>query len=429
MPMHSSVVAGSAWQCIIGVEDANSKGLHFLTTLDIELNSRAILGADSALGVPVKLCALGLRRVGLVIDKTVAGQAAAQALLEHWKAAGLELTHYFEARTGLEPDYDYLDVVAAEFRPLELDVIVGIGGGSTLDLVKGVAILMRNPGPGIAYRGMNLVPAPGLPLVVIPTVAGSGSEVSSTASFIDPKTQTKLGINGRNVAALFAVLDPVLLTACPASVTMGSALDAMVHATEACTATTANRISVLLGAEAMRLIFNALPAVIADNTDRAALGDLLLASTLAGLAMAHAAGGPASGISYPLGVHCGVPHGFAGGLLLPHIVAVNVGKGYAAGYAELYDRMQLGGDGDTLTTLGKANYFKARLLALHRQIGAPKDLLRWQVGSDSIALLTNLTLAQRQGNLDLNPVPFERKAVTHVLAAAMGITGDEYAGI
>ena len=86
MPMHSSVVAGSAWQCIISVEDANSKGLHFLTTLDIELNSRAILGADSALGVPVKLGALGLRRVGLVIDKTVAGQAAAQALLEHWKA-------------------------------------------------------------------------------------------------------------------------------------------------------------------------------------------------------------------------------------------------------------------------------------------------------------------------------------------------------
>ena len=91
--MHSYVVASSAFQSIISVEDAGTEGFHFLTTLNIALNSCAILGADSALGVPVKLGALGLRRVGLVIDKTVAGQAAAQALLEHWKAAGLELTY------------------------------------------------------------------------------------------------------------------------------------------------------------------------------------------------------------------------------------------------------------------------------------------------------------------------------------------------
>ena len=400
-----------------------------MTTLNIALNSRAILGADSALGLPLKLGALGLQRVGLVIDRTVAGQAPVQAVLERWQAAGLQLIHQFEARTGQEPDYDYLDLVSNEFRGKSLDVIVGIGGGSTLDLAKGVAILMRNPGPGIAYRGMDLVPTAGLPLVVAPTVAGSGSEVSHTASFIDLKTQTKLGINGKNVAALFVVLDPVLLTACPASVTMGSALDAMVHATEACTATTANAVSVLFGAEAMRLLFSALPAALTNGANLAALTDLLLASTLAGLAMAHAAGGPASGISYPLGVHFGVAHGFAGGLLLPHVVAVNLGKGYSAGYADLYDRMQLGDSGGSLSALDKANTFKVRLLGLYRQIGAPKDLLRWKVGGESIELLTDLTLMQRKGNLELNPVPFERQAVAHVLAAAMGITGDDHAGI
>lgn len=400
-----------------------------LTTLNIALNSRAILGADSALGLPVQLGALGLQRVGLVIDRTVARQVHAQTVLEQWKAAGLNITHQFEARAGQEPDYDYLDLVATEFRGKSLDVIVGIGGGSTLDLAKGVAILMCNPGPGIAYRGMDLVATPGLPLVVLPTVAGSGSEVSHTASFIDRKTQTKLGINGKNVAALFAVLDPVLLAACPASVTMGSAMDAMVHATEACTATTANVVSVLLGAEAMRLLFSALPAALTNAADLAVLEDLLLASTLAGLAMAHAAGGPASGIAYPLGVHFGMAHGFAGGLLLPHVVAVNVGKGYTAGYADLYDRMQLGGSGGSLTALEKAKAFKVRLLGLYGQIGAPTDLLRWKVGGESIEFLTDLTLAQRKANLELNPVPFERQAVAHVLAAAMGITGEDYAGL
>lgn len=400
-----------------------------MSLLNLEIFCRSTLGANSTLRIPQRLAALGLQRVGVVIDKTVARQAHAQAVLEQWKAAGLNITHQFEARTGQEPDYDYLDLVATEFRSKSPGAIVGIGGGSTLDLAKGVAILMRNAGPGIAYRGMDLVPTPGLPLVVVPTVAGSGSEVSHTASFIDRKTQTKLGINGKNVAALFAVLDPVLLAACPASVTMGSALDAMVHATEACTATTANAVSALFGAEAMRLLFNALPAALTNPADLAALEDLLLASTLAGLAMAHAAGGPASGISYPLGVHFGMAHGFAGGLLLPHIVAVNVGKGYTAGYADMYDRMQLGGSGGSLTAQEKANAFKLSLLSLYRQIGAPIDLLRWKVGAESIQLLTDLTLAQRKANLELNPVPFERQAVAHVLAAAMGITGDDYAGI
>lgn len=400
-----------------------------MSLLNLEIFCRSTLGANSTLRIPQRLAALGLQRVGVVIDKTVARQAHAQAVLEQWKAAGLNITHQFEARTGQEPDYDYLDLVATEFRSKSPGAIVGIGGGSTLDLAKGVAILMRNAGPGIAYRGMDLVPTPGLPLVVVPTVAGSGSEVSHTASFIDRKTQTKLGINGKNVAALFAVLDPVLLAACPASVTMGSALDAMVHATEACTATTANAVSALFGAEAMRLLFNALPAALTNPADLAALEDLLLASTLAGLAMAHAAGGPASGISYPLGVHFGMAHGFAGGLLLPHIVAVNVGKGYTAGYADMYDRMQLGGSGGSLTAQEKANAFKLSLLGLYRQIGAPIDLLRWKVGAESIQLLTDLTLAQRKANLELNPVPFERQAVAHVLAAAMGITGDDYAGI
>lgn len=382
-----------------------------MSLLNLEIFCRSTLGANSTLRIPQRLAALGLQRVGVVIDKTVARQAHAQAVLEQWKAAGLNITHQFEARTGQEPDYDYLDLVATEFRSKSPGAIVGIGGGSTLDLAKGVAILMRNAGPGIAYRGMDLVPTPGLPLVVVPTVAGSGSEVSHTASFIDRKTQTKLGINGKNVAALFAVLDPVLLAACPASVTMGSALDAMVHATEACTATTANAVSALFGAEAMRLLFNALPAALTNPADLAALEDLLLASTLAGLAMAHAAGGPASGISYPLGVHFGMAHGFAGGLLLPHIVAVNVGKGYTAGYADMYDRMQLGGSGGSLTAQEKANAFKLSLLGLYRQIGAPIDLLRWKVGAESIQLLTDLTLTQRKANLELNPVPFERQAV------------------
>ena len=113
-------------------------------------------------------------------------------------------------------------------------------GGSTLDLAKGVAILTRNPGRGIDYRGMNTVASPGIPVVLIPTTAGTGSEVTETASFIDSATGVKFGINGRHVGCLFAVLDPTFVATCPPSATVSAGLDALVHAVEAATCLSAH---------------------------------------------------------------------------------------------------------------------------------------------------------------------------------------------
>lgn len=365
----------------------------------LRLRSNTLLGAGAAKDLPARLAG---KRTGLVVDEAVAEQPSFTAVRSAWSADGFEPAVTFAGRSGAEPDYDYLDEVAARFRADPVDQLVGVGGGSTLDLAKGVGVLLRNPGRGIDYRGLDLVREPGAPVVCIPTTAGSGSEATATASFIDTSTRTKLGINGRHVACELAVLDPELLVGSPASVTIGSGLDALVHAVEAVTAVGANELSCALGAEAVRLLFAGLADAVADPADVRARRDTLLGAHLAGLAMQNAAGGPASGISYPLGTHFGVPHGYAGGVLLPHVVRANTDAGYR-GYEPLAD-----GDGD----------FAAALFALYRSISAPLDLSRFGVTRADVPRLVELTLEQRAENLKLNPVPFGAGEVTALLEAA-----------
>ncbi|HVH50786.1 MAG TPA: iron-containing alcohol dehydrogenase, partial [Gaiellaceae bacterium] len=342
---------------------------------------------------------LGAQRVGLVVDAAVAQGRPFAELRATWAGGGFEPAVEYEGRSGVEPDYDYLDEVAAHFRADPVDTIVAVGGGSTLDLGKGVGILLRNPGRGIDYRGVDLVREAGVPVFCIPTTAGSGSEATATASFIDKASQTKLGINGRNVACELAALDPELLVESPEAVTIGSGLDALVHAVEAVTAISATVVSCTLGIEAARLLIDALPRAVDDPHDVEARRDTLLGAHLAGLALQNAGGGPASGISYPLGVHYGVPHGFAGGVLLPHVVHANVAAGYA-GYEPL---------GQDLAD---------SLFSLYETIGAPLELSGFGVTRADVPRLVELTLAERAQNLELNPIPFGAAEVTTLLQAA-----------
>lgn len=372
-------------------------------TETIRLRSNSLAGPGAARELPLLLTG----RVGLVVDGSVAAQPVYDALREAWAADGLEPVPVVEARPGAEPDYDYLDEVAAQFRADPVDAIVGVGGGSTMDLAKGVGILLRNPGRGIDYRGLDLVRTPGAPVVCIPTTAGSGSEATATASFIDRASNTKLGINGRHVACELAILDPELLVGCPASVTIGSGLDALVHAIEAVTAVGATTVSRLLGAEAVRLLFGALPLAVARPEDVSARHDTQLGAHLAGLAMQNAAGGPASGASYPLGVHYGVPHGYAGGVLLPHVVRANVDAGCGDGYAFLAESLGLDG----------APAFADALFRVYGDVGAPLDLSGFGVTRADVPRLAELTLAERAENLRLNPVPFGAPEVTALLEA------------
>ena len=161
----------------------------------------------------------------------------------------------------------------------------------------------------------------------------------------------------------------------------------------------------MLGCEASRLLFTALPICVDEPDNLDARRDSLVGAHLAALAMQNAAGGPASGISYPLGVHFGVPHGYAGGVLLPHVVAANRRAGAR------YDRLaEAVGAGD----------FASALFDLYRRLAAPLTLGGWGVGRADIDRIAALTLEQRAENLELNPVQFGRSELVELLTAATG---------
>ncbi|MBI5630427.1 MAG: iron-containing alcohol dehydrogenase [Elusimicrobia bacterium] len=386
-----------------------------------EVPSRLFFGKDSRLEILPILRDAGLKRLGVVIDEALPAQEAFRAFLEEdIPAASLSITAILRSRSGREPDYGYLDECSQALPKDALDAVLGIGGGSAMDLAKGIAILMTNPGKGIDYRGMDKVASPGLPVVLFPTTAGTGSEATKTASFVDCRGQTKLGINGRHVAAWAGVLDPVLALDCPPGPTMAAGMDALVHCVESFTAMTSSVLARDMAKAAFPRLFNNLERAVSRPKDLDGRQEMMLGAYQAGIAMWNAAGGgPASGISYPLGVRHGVPHGFAGGLLLPHVVRHNVSRGYQ-GYEPLFDLIE----GRPEAPADKSRAFAEAFEGLYRRCGAPRDFGRWGVDSAAVAALVEDTVAQRAANLTHNPVPFGRADVEEILNRACAPRGN-----
>jgi len=158
-----------------------------------------------------------------------------QKIIKSFTEEDFFMVSSFKSRSSEEPDYDYLDRTADFFREMKIDCIIGIGGGSACDLAKGIGVLLKNPGKGVEYRGFNKVKFPGVPVILVPTTAGTGTEVTKTAVFTDKKEIRKLGINGKNVGAFFGVLDPLVLIDAPVKVKISAGLDALVHSIEAFT--------------------------------------------------------------------------------------------------------------------------------------------------------------------------------------------------
>jgi alcohol dehydrogenase class IV len=201
--------------------------------------------------------------------------------------------------------------------------IVVVGGGSPIDVAKGVGVLVSNPGPLISYFGTGKVSAGLPPLLAVPTTAGTGSEVTMYAVITDQAQRKKLVIGSPLVVPGYAFLDPEVVLTLPADLVAATGLDALTHAIESIISTFASPFSDAMALEAIRLIFAHLPtAVKSPGID--SLGQMLYASTMAGLAFSYARTGLVHGMAHPLSCYYDVPHGLANALLLPHVLAFNL---------------------------------------------------------------------------------------------------------
>lgn len=233
-------------------------------------------------------------------------------------AIGDILVMDFTGMVGLdcdkEPTYDDLDRIIAALRQMHLkrrwDVVIGIGGGSTLDITKAVAALLANPGEPKRYRGFNKVRVPGVPVIAIPATL-SGSEATNNASFVDTEEKRKMGINGTHMFAAHAILDSRWLPPKGSKVFASTYLDAVTHAYESMVCRQANGLTRPVSEKALELLMSGI------------IDQIQLGAHMAGRALCNSGSGISGAISYALGVHYGVPHGIAGGIWLPDVMEFN----------------------------------------------------------------------------------------------------------
>lgn len=349
--------------------------------------------------------------LGVVVDHNISGNDKIKDLLSVISKLGVHLIT--EPCTVSEPTYDFLDIIRDKFNDSAIRVIVGIGGGSTLDTAKAIAVLINNKEPAIAYRGFNKMTGPVLPVIAIPTTAGTGSEVTPNASFVDVKEKRKMGINGEAIKPRYAILDPELTVSCPAKPSISAGVDSMVHAIEAYVAQKTNPLSRLLAKEGFKHVFLNLPLVIKEPQNIKYRDKVMYGAFLSGIALMNSGTGPAAAMSYPLSVHFKIPHGIGGGIFLPYVIRYNVKNGYDQ-YADLYESVV---DLNCMENIGKnekAQLFVEEIFLLWKALAIPDDLTKLGITHDFLPRFVQDTL-ELKGALEQNPVLFSEDAIISVL--------------
>ncbi len=223
-----------------------------------------------------------------------------------------------------EPPTEIADQSGEIARKEKCDFVLGIGGGSAMDTAKAAAILATNGGKAKDYLGLDRVPKPGLPKGMIPTTAGTGSEVTFTAVFINKQEKKKGGINSPYLYPDLSFLDPELTVGLPPAVTAYTGMDALAHGVESYLSKAASPVSEIISLEAIRRIGRSLRQAVQEGGDLKARADMLLGSFLAGIGLANAGVTAVHSLSYPLGGIFRVPHGVGNGLLLAAVMEYNL---------------------------------------------------------------------------------------------------------
>jgi alcohol dehydrogenase len=261
----------------------------------------------------------GAKKVLCIYDQGVAKIAA--GIAQTLKDAGLEV---FEFDGVIPNPTDAVMEEAAKLgREANVDMVFGIGGGSSIDTAKGVKVLLTNPSPINQYIGMGNIPNPTKPLCCIPTTAGTGSEVTSMTIITEPQNSRKIAVGGRYLPPEVAIVDPELTLGMPPAVTASTGMDALTHAIEAYTCKLADPINDALSLKAIQLIYNSLPKAVFDGEDLQARTDMLLGSMMAGIAFNNAFVALVHSIAHPLSARCNLPHGVANAAVLPYVMEYN----------------------------------------------------------------------------------------------------------
>ncbi|KAB1083513.1 iron-containing alcohol dehydrogenase [Neorhizobium galegae] len=328
------------------------------------------------------------RKVLLVTDAGLLKAGMIAPIAASLEAAGFSVAIF--DKVVADPPESVLYGCVEEARKVAAGIVIGVGGGSSLDIAKLAAVLLSSAQSLADMYGIGKVRGARLPLVLVPTTAGTGSEVTNI-SIITTGETTKMGVVSPQLYADFVLLDAELTVGLPPVHTAATGIDAMVHAIEAYTSKhKKNPLSDALAREALRLLGNNLIAACQEPTNRDARESMLLGATLAGQAFSNSPVAAVHALAYPLGGHYHIPHGLSNALMLGPVLRYNA-QAAAPLYAELADVLGVKGGGDTKA---RSEQFVAHMQVLMDESGAPRRLRDVGVTDNSLAMLAADTMKQ-----------------------------------
>ncbi|MFD2416347.1 iron-containing alcohol dehydrogenase [Amycolatopsis pigmentata] len=405
----------------------------------IRVPRQIIFGAGQRRGLGAVTAALGTNAL-VCTDARMAGAPEFLEIRENLRAAGVAV-HVFSAVEAELPAGSIADCVD-EVAALGIDVVLGVGGGSCIDHAKVVSALLVHGGKPGDYYGEFKIPGPSLPVVAVPTTAGTGSEVTPVAVIADPDREMKVGISSPHLIPHTAVVDPELTYTCPRSLSAHAAADALSHCVEAFTAIrrppdpalSTERVfvgkSLLTDSYALsgiELIGRSIVAACSGGDDRSARAELHLGALYGGLALGTAGTAAAHALQYPIGALTHTPHGAGVGALLPYVMAYNL-PARTAEFAAVASALRCPLDSDATVAPGAADSGSAaesgraraavrRVAELLGAVGIPRDLAELGLSEDRLDWVAERGMSAAR-LVDNNPRPLDSGEMGRILRAA-----------
>jgi alcohol dehydrogenase class IV len=424
--LRGRALQGGAWERALMEVVVYDKAMR--TTWTFASAGQLIFGTDAVAQLGELAARHGYRRVLIITDPPLVAAGLLDRIRQPLSKSGIEV----ELFDGGEPEPSFRIVgrameLARRFQP---DVLLGLGGGSNIDLAKMLSVVIAHGGDARSYIGDNKVPGPVTPIIAVPTTAGTGSEISASCVMTDDVNQIKVGVLSHFMRPRLAVVDPKLTLSCPRKVTADSGIDALTHAIEAFTAVDNERFDLpagetsiyqgrnpmgdMIAERAIALAGRHLVRAVNEPENLDARTGMALAATLAGLAFSNVGVALVHALEYPLGgaVHCS--HGAGNGLLLPYVMWFNL-PGREAEFARI--ATLLGRDTRGMAVKEAAEEAIRAVEEIRIAIGIPTRLRDLGVRDEQLPVFAEKALGIKR-ILRVNPRQPTKEDLIGILAAA-----------
>ncbi len=321
----------------------------------------------------------GARKALMVTDQGVVNSGIEKKLKDQLEKCEVKVGIFDQVMS--DPDISNAEACIEAAKKDRYDLIIGVGGGSSMDIASIASVMVTNTGTVYDYFGINLVKNPGIPTILIPTTAGTGAEVTPNAILTDTKEKLKKAVVSPYILPRLAIIDPLLHLSMPPSVTSSSGIDALTHAIESYTSNNATILTDLFAKESMIMIGRSLRTAVANGNDLEARYNMAIGSLYSGISLANAGVTAVHALAYPLGGQFNVAHGIANGLLLPYVMEFNV-LGNIPKFAQV--AQFLGEKVEHLSPLDQAYQSAKAVKAIYRDLKIPQSLTDLKVPKEAI---------------------------------------------